>query len=310
MNWTQVKVTCRTEDLDTVCAVMSMLDNSIQIEDYSDIETGLKTVYGDLIDEAILNSDKSIASCSIYVPEDKNLGEYTAYIETRLAELDIKVKIDILGTDEEEWSTAWRKYYKPTPIGKKMVVVPSWEQYEASAGEIVIDMDPGMAFGTGTHETTRLCAELLEETLVPGDSMLDIGSGSGILAICASKLGASRCVACDIDPIAVRTEKENAERNQCSNIDCYVSDLLSDVSLPDGRTFDLITANIVADIIIRLSPDVGNFLKNGGLFLASGIIVEREAEVDEAMKKAGFEKVSVKKQNGWCAELFRKPINL
>ena len=159
MTWTQVRVTCKTEELDTVCAVMSMLDASVMIEDYSDIETGLKTVYGDLIDESILKSDKSVAACSIYVPEDKNINEYVSYIDARLTDIGITPRIEILGTDEEEWSTAWKKYYKPTHIGKTLVVVPSWETYEAAPGEIVICMDPGMAFGTGTHETTRLCAE-------------------------------------------------------------------------------------------------------------------------------------------------------
>ena len=307
MTWSQLKVTCNVKHLDTLCAIMSVIDSSIMIEDYSDIETGLKTVYGDLIDESILNSDKSIASCSIYVAEDININEYISFIKSQLDENGIDGKIEVLGTDEEEWSTAWKKYYKPTHIGHKMVIVPSWETYDAKDDEIVIDMDPGMAFGTGTHETTRLCAELLEENIQAGDYMLDVGSGSGILAICASKLGAAKCAACDIDPIAVRTEKENAERNGCDNIDCYVSDLLSDVKNIDGRPFDIVTANIVADIIIRLAPGIGAFIRPDGLFIASGIIDEREAEVDAALKKCGMIKLSAKHEKGWCALLFKKP---
>ena len=307
MTWSQLKVTCKVQNLDTVCDIMSAIDASIMVEDYSDIETGLKTVYGDLIDESILNSDKSVASCSIYVPEDQNINEHISFIQTQLDNHHIEAKIEVLGTDEEEWSTAWKKYYKPTHIGHKMVVVPSWEEYAPEAGEIVIDMDPGMAFGTGTHETTRLCAELLEENIQEGDYMLDVGSGSGILAICASKLGAAKCAACDIDPVAVRTEKENAERNACNNIDCYVSDLLSDVKNIDGRPFDIVTANIVADIIIRLAPNVGAFIKEDGLFIASGIIDEREADVDAALTKNGFVKLAAKHEKGWCAVLFKKP---
>ena len=306
MTWSQLKVTCKVPHLDTLCAIMSYIDSSIMIEDYSDIETGLKTVYGDLIDESILNSDKSIASCSIYVSEDQNINEYISFIQSQLTENGIEAKIEILGTDEEEWSTAWKKYYKPTHIGEKIVIVPTWEEYTPENGEIVIDMDPGMAFGTGTHETTRLCAEFLEENLQKGDYLLDVGSGSGILAICGSKLGAEKCAACDIDPIAVRTEKENAERNNCPNIDCYVSDLLSDVKLMDNRLFDVVTANIVADIIIRLAPDVGALIKPNGLLIASGIIDEREADVDAALKKYGFEKISAKHEKGWCAILVKK----
>ena len=306
MTWSQLKVTCKVPHLDTLCAIMSYIDSSIMIEDYSDIETGLKTVYGDLIDESILNSDKTIASCSIYVSEDKNINEYISFIQSQLTENGIEATIEILGTDEEEWSTAWKKYYKPTHIGHKMVIVPTWEDYTPENDEIVIDMDPGMAFGTGTHETTRLCAEFLEENLVKGDYLLDVGSGSGILAICGSKLGAQKCAACDIDPIAVRTEKENSERNGCDNIDCYVSDLLSDVKLIDNRPFDIVTANIVADIIIRLAPDVGALIRPNGLLIASGIIDEREADVDAALKKYGFEKISAKHEKGWCAILVKK----
>lgn len=305
MTWTQIKVTCKTEELETVSAVMSMLDPAIMIEDYSDIETGLKTVYGDLIDESILNSDKRFASCSLYVSEDKNVNEYISFIKVRLADCGITPEVDVLGTDEEEWATAWKKYYKPTHIGKKLVVVPSWEHYDAAEGEIIIDMDPGMAFGTGTHETTRLCAELLEENVKAGDYVLDVGSGSGILAICANKLGAAKCAACDIDSVAVRIEKENAERNGC-DIDCFVSDLLSDVKLYDGRPFDLVTANIVADIIIRMAPDVGAFIRKGGHLIASGIIEEREHEVDTALLACGFEKVGAAHEKGWCAEIFKK----
>lgn len=304
MTWSQIKVTCKVQNLETVKAIMTAIDVSIMVEDYSDIETGLKTVYGDLIDESILNSDKSVASCSVYVSEDQNIAEHISFIQTQLDSNKIEAKIEVLGTNEEEWSTAWRKYYKPTPIGHRMVVVPSWEEYEAKDGEIIIDMEPGMAFGTGTHETTRLCAELLEENIKSGDYLLDVGSGSGILAICASKLGAAKCAACDIDPVAVRTEVENAERNDCHNIDCYVSDLLSDVKLIDGKLFDVVTANIVADIIIRMAPDIGKFIREGGYLIASGIIEEREAEVDAVVTKCGFEKVGAKHEKGWCAELF------
>ncbi len=306
MTWSQLKVTCNVKELDAVSSVMSLIDPSIMIEDYSDIETGLKTVYGDLIDESILNSDKSVASCSIYVPEDQNINEHIAFIEARLAENGISVKIEVLGTDEEEWSTAWKKYYKPTHIGHRMVVVPSWEEYEPEKDEIVIDMDPGMAFGTGTHETTRLCAELLEENIQKGDYLLDVGSGSGILAICGSKLGAAKCAACDIDSVAVRTEIENCERNACPNVECYVSDLLSDVKLLDQKPFDIVTANIVADIIIRMSSDIGRFIRKDGLLIASGIIEEREAEVDAAVTAHGFEKTDAKHEKGWCAILYKK----
>ena len=303
MIWTQIKVKCNVSDLETVSAVMSMLDNFIMTEDYRDIDTELKSVYGDLIDESILKADKSKGSCSIFVPEEKNVSEYISYINERLPLLGIPYETEIINTADEEWSTAWKKYYKPTPIGERIVIVPSWEHYDKKDGEIIIDMDPGMAFGTGTHETTRLCATLLEKYIKQGDKMLDIGSGSGILAICGAKLGASSCFACDIDPVAVRTEKENCERNGCDNITCAVSDLLAGVS--DDK-YDIVTANIVADIIIRLSSDVGRYMKDGAHIVVSGIISEREPEVDRAMLESGFTKVEALYDGGWCAEVFRK----
>lgn len=305
MLWTEVKVTCSVKDLDDVCSVMSMLENSIQINDLSDLDTNLRTVYGDLIDESLLNADKNVASCIIYVPEERNLSEYLSYIKTRLSDLKIDAKTEVIGCDEEEWSTAWKKYYKPTRVGEHVIVVPSWEKYEPEIDDIVIDMDPGMAFGTGTHETTRLCASLLEKNVKQGDYMLDVGSGSGILAIIAKKLGSNYTAGCDIDDVAVRTEKENAERNGC-DIDFYKSDLLKNVKIKDGRKFDIVTANIVADIIIRMSENIGEYIREEGLLIASGIIDERENEVDAVLTARGFEKIGAEHEKGWCAILYKK----
>ncbi len=306
MEWTQLKVTVKLDKLDETCAVMGMLDNGLMIEDYSDIETNLKTVYGDLIDESILNADKSLAAVSIYVPEEKNYNDYVAFLKERFASLGIDAKIELIGLCEEEWSTAWKKYYKPIKVGDRLVIVPMWEDYEATDGEVIVKMDPGMAFGTGTHETTRLVAGLIEKYMKTGDSVLDVGTGSGILSICASKLGAGMCAAYDIDPVAVRVAEENCEKNGCADkIKCGVSDLLKDVDIPEGG-FDFALANIVADIIIRLSPDIGKCLKDGAFYITSGIIDERKADVLEAMTEVGFELCESVHENGWCAMVFKK----
>jgi ribosomal protein L11 methyltransferase len=166
-------------------------------------------------------------------------------------------------------------------------------------------MDPGMAFGTGTHETTRLVIQTLEDYTVPGCRMLDVGCGSGILAICASKLGAASCKAYDIDPVAVRVANENVEASGLTNITCDVSDLLAQVDLTEGP-YDLITANIVADIIIRLLPDVGRYLKDDGVLIASGIILERSEEVLAAIEANGFAVKEYREDNGWCAIVIEK----
>ncbi len=305
MEWTQLKVTVDIDRLDDTAAVMGMLDNGLMIEDYSDIEINLKTVYGDLIDESILNADKTRASVSIYVPEEKNYNDYIAFLRERFATLKIDAKIELIGLKEEEWSTAWKKYYKPIKVSDRLTIVPMWEEYAADEGETIVRMDPGMAFGTGTHETTRLVAGLIEKYMNTGDKVLDVGTGSGILSICAAKLGASLCRAYDIDPVAVRIAVENCEKNGCDDIiECGVSDLLKQVDIPSDK-FDFAVANIVADIIIRLSPDIGPCLKHGAFYITSGIIEEREDDVVSAMEEKGFERVETVRENGWCAIVFK-----
>ena len=301
MEWTQLKVHGKTDDRETICAVMDMLDSQLMIEDYSDID--MHTVYADLIDESILASDKTKIAVSIFVPEDRSLPEYAAFLRDRFRDLQVETEIEFVGVDEEAWSTAWRKFYHPTKIGEKLVVVPLWETYEAKDGEILVHMDPGLAFGTGTHETTRLCASLLERYLRPGDRMLDVGTGSGILAICGALLGASEGQAYDIDPVAVRVAKENMEENHVSNVVCGVSDLLSDVDLSHGP-FRIVTANIVADIIIRMAPDIRPYLTDDAVYITSGIINERAEEVRAAMTENGYRVVEERHDGGWTAFAF------
>ena len=162
-----------------------------------------------------------------------------------------------------------------------------------------------MAFGTGTHETTRLCAALLENYVEDGCKMIDVGCGSGILAICASKLGAGSCYACDIDPYAIKVARENVELNSCANITCEVSDLVREVD-PESANFDVAAVNIVADVIIRLAPDIGRFLKDTATLIVSGIIVERAEETVAALNAAGFKVVEEKRENGWYAAALKK----
>ncbi|MBQ8162942.1 MAG: 50S ribosomal protein L11 methyltransferase [Clostridia bacterium] len=297
--WIQIKVTSKVEDLDELCAVMSMLSNGLQIEDYSDIEDRiLDGVYGDLIDESVLNADRTVASVSIYVAADKPTDYYTMYLDERFKAIGIEPKTELIYLDEDDWANSWKQYYKPIKIGERLVVVPMWEKYESEPDEIIVKMDPGMAFGTGTHETTRLCATLLEKYITSKSVMLDVGCGSGILAICASKLGASECYAYDIDPVAVKVAKENVKDNGVCNIECGVSDLLSGVKV--GK-YDVITANIVADIIIRMLPDISKFMHKDTVLVLSGIIDERCEDVYVSINENNFEIIEEIHENGWCA---------
>ncbi len=297
-NWIQIRVKCSSADLETVTSVMSMVDNGLMIEDYSDVDQELDGVYGDLIDESIMTADRNTAYVSIFIPETRSPAETELFVKQKFADLGMNVTVEHIGLSEEDWAHSWKKYYKPIKTGNRLVIVPVWETYEAEEGEITVLMDPGMAFGTGTHETTRLCSAMVEKYTKPGCKVLDVGCGSGILAICASKLGASECFACDIDPQAVKVAVENTELNHTPNVKCAVSDLLKQVEATDGG-YDVVVANIVADIIIRLAPDVGQYLADDGVFIVSGIIEERANEVIDALTAAGYTIIDESYENGW-----------
>ncbi len=299
--WTKITVIGKTADLDTISAVMSMLDNGLMIEDYSDFS--LNGMYGELVDDTILNADKDTVKVSLFVPEERNVFEYKDFIETRLPALGIKAELLTEGMNEDDWAESWKQYYKPVPLGR-VTIVPAWEDYTAKDGEVIIRMDPGMAFGTGTHETTRLVIRLMQDLITGGERLLDVGTGSGILSICASKLGAKSCNAYDIDPVAVKVARENVILGGCDNITVGVSDLLKGVDLAGGK-YDFCVANIVADIIIRMLPDIKKYVKEGSPLILSGIIAERQSEVEEAVVQNGFKVEKVISENDWIGMLVR-----
>ncbi len=300
--WTKLTAHGAHADLEEITAVMSMLDNGLMIEDYSDLSTD--GMYGALIDETLLNADKTRVAVSLFVPAERNLAEYTSFLKERFSTLGIDATLSTEGMREEDWAESWKQYYKPIHLGR-VTIVPAWEEYSPAAEEVIVRMDPGMAFGTGTHETTRLVMKLLQDEVKGGETVLDVGTGSGILAICASKLGAARCAAYDIDPVAVKVARENVNDNNCDNITCGVSDLLRGVDLTKGP-YDLCVANIVADIIIRMAPDIGACLTENGRLIVSGIIGCRAEEVREALTSRGFAIVREEAENDWLAILLKK----
>ncbi len=300
-SWTKITVSGNVNDLNDIVAVMSMLDNSLMIEDYSDFS--LNGMYGELVDESILNADRETVRVSLFVPEERNPLEFKEFLDTRLPALGIKGEITLEGMNEDDWAESWKQYYKPVPLGK-VTIVPAWESYEAKDGEVIIRMDPGMAFGTGTHETTRLVIRLMQDEPIENKRLLDVGTGSGILSICASKLGAKSCNAYDIDPMAVKVAKENAIADGCHNITIGVSDLLRGVDLSCGK-YDFCVANIVADIIIRMLPDIKDYVKVGAPLILSGIIGERAEEVRAAVIENGFTVEKEINENDWVGMLVR-----
>ena len=303
--WTQLRVTCKDADAETVSAVMSMIDNNLMIEDPNDADE-IETIYGELMDESIVNADRTEVRISIFLSDDRNPAEILSFLRDRFAVLKIANTIETVGRKESDWAEVWKKYYRPIAISKSVTVVPVWESYEAKPGEKVVFMDPGMAFGSGTHETTRLCSELIEDYMKPGDRVLDVGTGSGILAIAAAKLGAGSVNAYDIDPVAVRIAGENVTANGVGDtVFCGVSDLLRDVDLKDGP-YDFVSANIVADIILRMADDVGAYVKAGGLLAVSGIIERQAGEVEEKLVSCGFQLLDRRTEKDWNSLLLKK----
>ncbi|MGE5678320.1 MAG: 50S ribosomal protein L11 methyltransferase [Pseudomonadota bacterium] len=200
--------------------------------------------------------------------------------------------------NDEDWATAWKKYYKPVKIGERVVIKPTWEDYSPKAEDVIVELDPGMAFGTGTHETTIMCVKLLEKYVRKGCTVFDVGCGSGILGITAAKLDAGKVLCVDIDEVSCRVSKENAEMNNVSGkLDIRCGNLLDVVS----EKADVIVANIIADIIISFSEDAMGFLNKGGIFISSGIIKDRVDEVLIKLRKEGFNVLEMLSMGEWCA---------
>ncbi|BBB92778.1 MAG TPA: 50S ribosomal protein L11 methyltransferase [Methylomusa anaerophila] len=251
-------------------------------------------------------TETGVVTIKAYLPVDEYLDDKLRIFEeriNRLVEHDIdkgRGAINWREVQEEDWASAWKQYFHPVRLGERIVVKPSWEEYIAAANDLIIELDPGMAFGTGTHHTTAICIRLLEDVIKPKSTVFDIGTGSGILAITAAKLGASRVIAIDLDPIAVKIAKENIKINKTDTIiEALQGDLLTGVN---GQA-DVIVANIVADVIIRMLPEVQKHLTHNGLFIASGIIAERLSDVTAVMLENKLIIDRVVEEGGWVAIL-------
>lgn len=253
--------------------------------------------------------DHGISIVRAYLPLDERLSGRMDELEQLLAQVNERMKGSIDSEllfrelEEEDWSSSWKQYFHPVRVGKCIVIKPTWEDYVAKPGDLVLEIDPGMAFGTGTHHTTCLCLETLEDIIKQGQTVFDVGTGSGILSVASALLGAQKIIAVDFDDTAVKVAKENIVLNNLNDrIDVYCGDLLSNVE----GTADIIVANIVASVIVELVHDIPQKLKEEGLFLTSGIIEERVEEVLQAAAKAGLALVEKRLAGGWAMLLFKK----
>lgn len=300
--WTQLKLSGRVCDLEVLTAVMSMLSEGLLIEDTSDL-TG-DSPFGEVVSDELLAADREAASVSVFLASDRSVAEAAAFVRARLSDAGVEATLEAVGVREEDWAENWKKYYHPIPFGR-LTVVPAWEEYTPREGELVLRMDPGTAFGTATHESTHMMIEFLAEEIRGGERLLDVGCGSGILALAGRLLGAASCDACDLDPEAVRVAKRNIASSGLSGVTCRVSDLLAAIDPAEGP-YDFMAANIVADILLRLAPTAPPYLREGGLFAVSGILSARADEVREGIAAAGFTFLREKREGDWYAMLFRR----
>ena len=306
MDWTEVCIRVATADTEEASAIANMVvPYGIYIEDYSDLEQGAREIaHIDLIDEELLTRDRSHSIIHLYIDPEDNPAEAVAFLRERLRAAGIDSAVDTNAVREEDWANNWKQYFKPLPVGEKLLICPSWEAADNPQGRALLSIDPGMAFGTGGHDTTRLVLETLEQYIQPGDAFLDVGCGSGILSIAACLLGAGSALGVDIDALAVKTARENGERNGLTppRYRMTVGDLTRDVT---GQ-FPVIAANIVADAIIALSPAVPALLAPGGVYIVSGIIDTREEDVQGTLADCGFAVEERHEQGGWLCLACRR----
>lgn len=306
-SWIEIKINTTTEAVEAITNIL--FENGAQgamIEDPKDFKFQKTHDYDwDYVDEDMLKHEDDSVYIKTYISEERDILSFIENIKLRINELtsfglDIgKGSIETDKVKEDDWAHNWMKYYKPTKIGKNIVIKPEWEDYEADENDIILEMNPGMAFGTGNHETTSMCISNLEKYVKKDFTVYDIGCGSGILGITAAKLGAKQVLAIDIDAMAVKVAKENIEKNNVGDIVTAIVGNLAD-EIDKNKKADIIVANIIADIIIFLAKDVKTYLKNDGIFISSGIIHAKIDEVVQSLEKAGFEILEVEKKGEWA----------
>ncbi len=311
-DWTDLKFRIASRDLEKASAIAEMcVGGGIYVEDYSDLEDYISGFMPDeLVSDELMEaaSDREHAVLHVYISPDDSPAEAMAFMTERLNASGILFEAVDEKVREEDWANNWKQYFKPLPVGRGLIVVPTWDDSVPPeySGRTRIVIDPGMAFGSGQHETTRLCLEMIEKYLKSGERVLDVGTGSGILAIGALLLGAGESVGIDIDPLAVRISRENAERSGLGGR--FTSECRDLAGETEGK-FGLIVANIVADVVIRLIPDTRRLLADGGMIILSGIITERRRDVENVLSCCGYEVADSAELKGWCALAARRTNN-
>lgn len=320
MNWIETQIITASAGVDALCAMLTDLGiKGFSIADPADFQEFLQNKEGkwDYIDQDLLGMAQGDTTVTVYLPDNAQGAEQLVALRAMLAQIHARDDAQLFGTleltlknvREEDWANNWKQYFKPFTVGERLLIKPSWEMCENPWNRAVLEIDPASSFGTGQHHTTRLCLELLEQLMHPGDRVLDLGCGSGILSIGALLLGASGAIAVDIEENAAATATENARKN---HIDptlyrVFCGNVLEDETLcrEIGDGYDLICANIVADVLIAMKQLFRQFLRPEGTLIVSGIIMERRDEVLDQLKSAGFTLLEVREKEGWAAASLR-----
>ncbi len=313
MDWVELTIHTTTPGADLVSeALMAEGASGTMTEDRADLPDPTKpNGYWEIIDPQLINTYPTDVLVHAWFEPDGSFADRLQALRGRLdslralSDFDLgTLQIDQASVHDENWSEVWKRFYKPFRAGRQLVVKPTWEPYEAQAGDKVMEIDPGMAFGSGTHETTAMCLALLEEIIHGGERVIDVGTGSGILAIGAALLGAKDVLAIDIDPVAVRVAKENIAHNHLESvIRAEQGDLLAN----EDAVCELCVANIIADVICMFAGPLVSHIAPGGHFICSGIIKEREQDVVNALTSAGYVPLKTVRKGEWVAILSRRP---
>lgn len=312
MKWSEISIHTTNEAVEPISNILHEAGASgVVIEDPFELTKEREDQFGEIYQ---LNPDDYPDEGVIvkaYLPVNSFLGETVDAIKESINNLiiyDIDLglnQVTISEVNEEEWATAWKKYYNPVKISERFTIVPTWEIYEpVSSDELIIELDPGMAFGTGTHPTTVMCIQALERTVLPGDRVIDVGTGSGVLSIAAAMLGAEDVRAYDLDEVAVTQAKLNIKLNKVSgNVQVSQNNLLDGV---EEQSADVVVANILAEVILRFTETAARVIKPGGLFITSGIIQPKKDQVKAALLASGFEISETVLMEDWVAFIARR----